>query len=67
LIIHIIIGICEGIIDDIKAYFNSKEANEYERKLCEKYKIPYNSKAREEYYSTELAKHEVYHYLVEVQ
>lgn len=65
--VYVVVGIYEGIINDIEAFSTQERADEYEEALCREYGIPYDQKEREKYYEERLPiEHEVYQYILEV-
>lgn len=65
--VYVVVGIYEGIINDIEAFSTPERADEYEEALCKRYGIPYDQKERKKYYEERLPiEHEVYQYILEV-
>jgi len=64
--VHIIVGMYQGIIDDVKAFDTPELANMYEHELCKRYDVPYDSKARENYRMSGISNSDVLHYIVEL-
>ena len=48
--VHLVIHICKGILEDVRAFLSDEDANKYEEELCKQNKIPYNPDEREKYY-----------------
>ena len=48
--VYVVVGMMGGLIEDIEGFINPETADDYEKKLCERYKIPYDKKEREKYY-----------------
>ena len=44
--VHVVVGLMGGLIEDITAFWNGEDADDYERKLCETYDIPYDRAER---------------------
>lgn len=44
--VHIILGLMGGLPEDITVWHNEKDATSYEKKLCEKYEVPFERQAR---------------------
>jgi len=61
--VYVVVGLMGGLIEDIKAYTNEEDADEYEKKLCETYELPYD---REERHDAE-SENEVHHYELELR
>jgi len=65
--VYVVVGMMGGLIEDIEAFLNPRNADEYEKKLCEEYKIPYDEKEREKYYEKFEVENEVYHLRIRSQ
>jgi len=65
--VYVVVGMMGGVIEDIEAFLNPRIADEYEKKLCKEYKIPYDEKEREKYYEEFEVENEVFHYELEVR
>lgn len=66
--LHVVFSVYGGIVQDMRLAQEEQRANEIERELCEKYKVPYDEKEREKYYNETEAESEVYHWTgVEVE
>ena len=63
--VHVIIGIWGGCLDEVEVFTTDKDPTECEKKLCEKYDIPFDQKERGEYYDSD-GEHEVKHMITEV-
>ena len=62
--LHVVIGVCGGLVQDVRVFSNENLAAEYEKWLCEQYEIPFDKKAREKYYDENEVENEVYNYRV---
>jgi endogenous inhibitor of DNA gyrase (YacG/DUF329 family) len=47
--VHIVVGVGGSVVNDIRPFSSKEKAEEYERWLCETYKIPFEAEARKEY------------------
>ena len=45
--VHVVVGVWKGGVDSIEAFSTDEKSEEYERKLCKDWKIPYDAKERE--------------------
>lgn len=44
--IYVITHVFQGILQDVRAFVNEKEADKYEEKLCKDNKVPYDPQER---------------------
>ena len=64
--VHVIIGVYSGVINDVEIFYNNKEAIDYEKTLCKKYRVPFNQKERQNYYDSG-GEHDVKHFITGVK
>lgn len=64
--VHVVVGLQSGCLDETEVFKTAKAANEFERKICKDYGIPYGPKSRQEYYDN-MGTHQVSHLIVEVK
>ena len=64
--LHVIIGVCGGLVQDARVFTNEGLAAEYEKWLCEQYDLPYDKEAREKYYDENEVENEIYNYEVPI-
>lgn len=60
--LHVIIGVWGGTVQDARVFTNESLAAEYEKWLCEQYKLPFDKEAREKYYDENEVDGEIYNY-----
>ena len=65
--VYVVVGMMGGLIEDIEAFLNLRSADDHEKKLCQKYRIPYDEEEREKYYEKTEVEKEVYRYELEVR
>jgi len=64
--LHVIIGICGGLVQDARVFTNETLAAEYEKWLCNQYELPFDKEAREKYYDENEWENEIYNYEVPI-
>lgn len=65
--VFILVGVCQGAIDDVAVTLSHDRATEIENDLCAKYGVPANLGEREEYYEKNPEPNEVRRFEVELE
>jgi len=64
--VYVIVGLYGAVIDEIEAFSNEQKADEFERKLCEEYEIPYDPTERQKRYDEDVESPEVHQFILDV-
>ncbi|KXB09312.1 hypothetical protein AKJ35_01025 [candidate division MSBL1 archaeon SCGC-AAA833F18] len=61
---HVIVGVWQGIVDEVRLTKDEEKAKEIEQKICKEFEVSFEEKEREEYYEKNAEPNEVYHFTV---
>jgi len=64
--LHVIIGLCGGVLQDAEVFIEDDKATEYEKELCEEYDVPFDKEERQNYYDSD-GEHAVHHLITKLQ
>jgi len=65
--VHVIIGIWEGVLDNVEVLSTDEKAAEREKALCKSYEQPYDQEERKKFYEERgEVKGDIHHWIMEV-